>query len=162
MIINEITTQNMSVALVHYIYRDTVIEDYHSECVIMDGALYEIIYKVVRKNLSRAKRFYPVFKRIKEPDDVVLLPRETFSSSLAKEFLLFAAGILMLNNTNAGWDDAKEIEWKNFKKPAEFVLNGVFKEYCDNHVVLDDKAMCEINKDINNRVYTLLCSGFFD
>lgn len=161
MIINEITTQNMSVALVHYIYRDTVIEDYHSECAIMDEELYEIIYKVVRKNLSRAKRFYPVLREIEGVEDIVETIRSNFYYPLAKEFPCFAAGLIPFQFTNYDWDEAKEIECKNFKNPADFVLGGVFEEYCRNHVVLDDKAMCEINKDINNRIYTLLYNGYF-
>lgn len=44
---------------------------------------------------------------------------------------------------------------------ANYVLSGHFIECCKNGSILDDRIMCYINKDIHNRIYTLLVNGYF-
>lgn len=65
-------------------------------------------------------------------------------------------------NTNYGWDIAQEIEMVDYKNLADFILGGAFKQACMEHAHLNDETMCYINKDINNRMYTLLMHHYFD
>ena len=38
-----------------------------------------------------------------------------------------------------------------------FILEGNFKECCDKHRKLNDETMRYVNKDVCNRIFTLLC-----
>ena len=61
------------------------------------------------------------------------------------------------------WDKAKEVDVSLQNSDyAQYVLSGEFLKSCQNNVELDDEVMCNINKDIHNRIYSLLINGYFD
>lgn len=62
----------------------------------------------------------------------------------------------------ASWDPAQTIDCNlDCGSLANYVLLGRFLECCNNGAILNDKTMCYINKDIHNRIYTLLINGYF-
>ena len=39
--------RKVALSLTHYVYRNTKLEDYHADCVTMDGIFYKKIYAIV-------------------------------------------------------------------------------------------------------------------
>lgn len=153
-------------AITHYVYRNTKIEDYHSENVVMDLNFYKKVYKQVYAKMVKAERFTKYIigfaRREKEGKS---LGAEAFN--LIKEedvagFVPFYKQINWNSLFGKSWDEAELIDVKVSGTLARFILDGEFKKHCFSGSHLDDNAMKEINKDIHNRVYSLLINGYFD
>lgn len=57
------------------------------------------------------------------------------------------------------WDAPIQLENVNKNNLADFLLEGKFKEHCHKNSQLNDSIMKQLNKDIYNRVYTLLINN---
>lgn len=77
------------------------------------------------------------------------------------EFVEFVIAIAFFDMAKFGsnWDEAVEIEPPAEQNIVEYILPGKFLECCKSGTVMDDIAMREINRDIHNRVYTLMVTG---
>lgn len=81
------------------------------------------------------------------------------------KFMRYFSNIITIIHYNFGsdWDSAELLDYNlNNKRATNFVLSGRFLECCQKRAILDDKTMCYINKDIHNRIYTLLVNEYFN
>lgn len=159
MLIQEINTQNLSVAIAHYVYRNTRIEDFHSEDAVMNASLYALMHDIVERKIACARRFLPLLRSIETPEAWNEAADKLHSAERAKEFACFSAEVLFRMNSNAGWDAAKETEQPKDEALADYILGGAFTRGCREGWHLTDDVMCRINRDINDRIYTLLIYG---
>lgn len=158
----------MALAITHYAYRNTVLEDYHSVCVKMDKALYKRIYNTVYNKLKNVKTFHKYIIKFSDgisskaefDEQLNAVPEE-----LQLRFIRYLRDIVATIEFHFGsaWEPAKALDGGVVDKSlASYVLSGCFAECCEKGAVLDDKTMCYINKDVHNRIYTLLINGCFD
>lgn len=159
MLIQEMSAQNLSVAIAHYVYRNTKIEDFHSEDAVMNASLYVLMHDIVEKKLAYVRQFIPLLRSIETPEAWNEAAAALRSAEAAKEFACFSAELLFKMNSNAGWDAAKEAKQPEDEALADFVLSGAFAQGCREGWHLSDDVMCRINRDINDRIYTLLIYG---
>lgn len=162
MLIQEISTQNLSVAIAHYVYRNTRIEDFHSEDAIMNASLYALMHDIVESKIACVRRFLPLLRSIETPEAWNEAAAKLHSAEAAKEFACFSAEVLFKMNSNAGWDAAKETEQPKDEALADYILGGAFVQGCREGWHLTDDVMRRINRDINDRVYTLLIYGWLE
>lgn len=162
MLIQEISTQNLSVAIAHYVYRNTKIEDFHSEDAALNGNLYALMHDIVERKIACVRRFLPLLRSVETPEAWNEAAAQLHSAQAAKEFAAFSAEVLFKMNSNAGWDAAKEVTQPKDGALADFVLGGVFVQGCREGWHLSDDVMCRINRDINDRIYTLLIYGWLE
>ena len=153
--------RQLSIGIVHYIYRNTpIVEDNHSENIMMDKSFYSKVYQTVKRKLKTVVEFR---KPLSILDDKI--PPEQIVRSIPEEnrwrFFKYVQE-MCFHSTAFGkdWDAPSLIEEPIGNNLAEFILRGRFLERCQNNAHFDDKTMCEVNKDINNRVYTLLVQGY--
>ena len=159
----------MARSITHYVYRNTVLEDYHSKCVKMDMKFYKKIYKVVYTKLEEVKKYHPYiynspqkFPDLKDMRNCLIVFNNV-SQEMKLETIKYCEAIWWNMFYGTNWEVAKKIDINsNMKCEAAYILEGHFIQCCRNGEILDDKTMCYINKDIHNRVYTLLVNGFFD
>ena len=159
MLIQEISTQNLSVAIAHYVYRNTRIEDFHSEEAVLNADLYALMHDIVGRKIACVRHFLPLLKNVETPEAWNEAAAKLCSAEAAKEFASFSAEVLFKMNSNAGWDTAKEIKQRKDGALADFVVSGAFAQGCREGWHLTDDVMRRINRDINDRIYTLLIYG---
>lgn len=88
---------------------------------------------------------------------------QTVPEILQLKFIRYLQELVWGFNYGMQWDKAKIVASISEKQSlASYVLSGKFSECCRNGNCLDNKTMCEINKDIHNRIYTLLVQGYFN
>lgn len=161
--------REMALAITHYVYRNTAIEDHHTNNVRMDMQFYKKIYNLVYKKLNTVKALH---KYIADYPSAAIKRKEDYQGLLKSvpeeyqfKFIIYVQDIfeLIINKFGLAWQPAQEIacDLKD-KSLANYVLSGCFLESCKNKAILDDPTMCYINKDINNRIYTLLINGYFN
>ena len=153
-------------SLTHYVYRNTKLENYHVENAEMNDDVYKTMYKTVYANLKNVKLLHKYVFRYEgsyaTPGDVKKLI-SSVPEELQFKFIRYIQYLIDGFSYGSAWDEAVTLELPAEKQSlASYVLAGKFKEYCDNHICLDDNAMCRINKDVHNRIYTLLVSGYFN
>ena len=159
--------RKMALAITHYVYRDTALENYHSKDIVMDMAFYQKIYRIVYAKLKNVKRFHPFideFKEIKNKDDHDAL-MQSVPEELRFKLIVYTNDIFyeITERCDVNWDKAELIDVQiRGNGLATFVLSGKFKECCEKNCVLVDRTMCYINKDIHNRIYSLLVNGYFN
>jgi len=158
--------RKVALSLTHYVYRNTKLEDYHADCVTMDGIFYKKIYAIVYKKLANARQLhkyvanYP--ERIESKEDFESLLK-TVPKDLHLKFISYLQELLWGLTFGTQWDAATVCApIESSQSGATYILGGRFKECCALGCRLDDKTMCYINKDIHNRVYSLLVNGYFD
>ena len=152
-----ISFENMAIGLVHQVYRNTDVENYHSEDRVMNEKLYEDVYNIVDEQMKVVL------------DNLVVI--NVLVGEIDEEVLYVV--------NKYGYDEEfdKSLEWnlnmgKLWNKPkllnlspvdddyTKFLLDGEFKKNCNGKNTLDDKMMKKINIDITNRMYTLLVDGY--
>lgn len=157
----------MALSITHYVYRNTRLEDFHAECVHMDKNFYRMIYNTVRtklKNVVDLQRYIDSFP------DAVLNNKDTLYkliNSVPKElrlrFINYVQYIMFGMTFGSNWDAAiKSEKIRKNQSCANYVLAGKFNECCQKGCELNDAVMCVINKDVHNRIYTLLVCGYFN
>ena len=160
MFVNDRDMRKIARDYVHYIYRNTEIEDLHASAIKMDMTTYEIVKKIVEKQIGKWERNYAMMYDAASISECKR-KMQGMKEKSKKEFADFAIEIAFLNMANFGsdWDEAVEIEPPTDQNITEYILSGKFLECCKARTVMDDIAMCEINRDIHNRVYTLMVNG---
>lgn len=160
--------RKLALAITHYAYRNTVLEDYHSDSITMDKSFYKKIYKTVYCKLKNVEKFHKYIK-IFHSDTNFKEELEKLLNTVPEEnhfkFLRYFNDIMLEVQLNCGvaWDPAEVVDCNiNGKSLAHYVLSGCFVECCEKGAILDNATMCYINKDIHNRIYTLLVKGYFD
>ncbi len=160
--------RKMALAITHYAYRNTALEEYHSKSTKMNMSFYKKIYNLVYKKLRTVKLLH---KYINEyPFDIIQSKEEceellqSVPEAYQFKFITYTQTIFELITFKFGshWEPAQEIDCNlDGKSLANYVLSGRFLENCKSNAILDDATMYIINKDIHNRVYTLLINGYF-
>lgn len=129
----KLNTFNLAKFLFKYLYRDLpIIEDSHAGYSIN---LSMEFYNKVSANVAKK---------------IVML------SELEMTEEMYVTLSQMPHN---GIDDPVELELPNECTLNAYILEGEFLNACVNNVRFNDAAMKRINKDIVNRVYTLLING---
>lgn len=156
---NSVSIEDQSFYLSRMIYRDTKIEDYHSDRVILGMDIYNDMVKVVDKNVKKVQRYHHKMINIqteRDADAQLCL----MSSSERNEFRQYVSAFNFLSKCICNWDPPEKLKLLSSPKDlSRFILNGHFIECCQKHHVLSDPIMCYINKDIYNRIYTLMCKN---
>ncbi len=125
----------MALSITHYVYRNTRLEDFHSESVRMDRYFYRIIYSTVRtklKNVKELQRYIDSFPdgdlRDKNTLDKLInsVPKE-----LQLKFIRYLQDITFGLFFGADWDAAIQVENIRVNQScANYVLAGKFNECC--------------------------------
>lgn len=156
MLVNEWDGRRTARNYTHYIYRNTDFENLHAEGIKMDMTTYEFMKKIMKKQINKWNRNYDIMYSITSVDNCV----EKFDQSnlWKRDFISFYDEMRFLNMGNWGsnWDEAVELEKPTNNDLAEYILSGKFLECCKNGAKLTDSTMRELNRDIHNRVYTLV------
>lgn len=153
--------QKLAIGLTHVIYRNTAIEDMHSAGAQMDKAFYEDAYYYFKQMMDIADKHKDIYKMFLDENDEELLIKKLKKSETTAEEKEIIAGIYFYS-LNSEWDIPALCNDEPNDDKTDYMLRGKFKEHCDKGSKLSDRVMCEINKDICNRIYTLLYKGYFD
>lgn len=156
---NSISMEDQAFYLSRIIYRDTKIEDYHMDCVILEMEVYDDMVKVVDRNVKKVQRYHRKMINIQTETDA---DAQLYSmpSSERNEFIQYVFAFNFLSKSFCNWDPPQKIEL--FVLPedlSKYILNGHFIECCRKHHILTDSTMRYINQDIYNRIYTLMCEN---
>lgn len=145
--------------IVYMVYRSTKIEDYHTNDAVMDLKLYREMCTIVEQNMKPVLRFHPILRKAQTIEDIdAEMCLMTFSERAA--FSEYFTKLSYLSKYRVPWDPPVKLELSaKPKNLAQFVLEGHFLECCEKHRVLSDSIMYYINKDVYNRIYTLLCEA---
>ena len=133
----------------------------------MDMSFYKRMYRIVYVKLKNVKNFHHFidsFDDIKHKDDLEILIQSA-PEELQLKFIVYLSDIFYEINDrrDVKWDKAELVDVHIRRNGlATFVLSGKFKECCEKGCILDDNTMHYVNKDIYNRVYSLLVNGYFD
>ena len=157
--------RKLALSITLYAYRNTKLEDYHSENVRMNAEFYKKIYGIVSSKLKNVKLLHKYVEnysgKLESKDDL-----NTFLNTVPEElhfkFLRYMPDIIWGMTCGTNWSPAELVTPPKARQSlANYVLAGEFSECCGNGEYLDDKTMCKVNKDVHNRVYTLLIKGYF-
>ena len=143
---NSVSLENQAFYLSRIIYRDTVIEDYHHDGAVLgaDG------------NVKKVRRCHRRMLDIQSEGDADSLLRR-MSAAERDEFVSYCSCFNFLSKCRCNWDPPEKLEISSIPNNLSvFILDGHFSECCKKHSVLTDPVMRYINKDIYNRVYTLM------
>ncbi len=154
-----ISLENLAFYLSRFIYRDTKIESYHRNNVLLGMGLYDEMIVIVDENVKKVQRYHAKMTSIqteKEADDQ--LRRMSFSKR--NTFIEYVISFNHLSKCKCNWDPPQKIDpFSPPKNLSKFILDGHFIECCKKQCLLSDSIMCYINKDIYNRIYTLVCEN---
>lgn len=153
--------QRLAIGLTHVIYRNTAIEDMHSAGAQMDKEFYDDGYFYFKQMMDIADKHKDIYKLFLVEEDEKLLSEKWKNPKTTAEEKEIIAGIYFYS-LNSEWDIPTLCSDEQIDDKTDYMLRGKFKEHCDKCSKLNDKVMCEINKDICNRIYTLLYKGYFD
>ena len=145
---NEVVIQRKALCLAHFLYRNTIIEDYHSEGVTMDLQLYEEIKSIVKQGLKLINENAGILDSIFEQKDKEKIIRSA-NLPIVREVIF---NMLMGND----WDAPTLLVYNGSDAPENYILDGVFLDFCKLHKPLSDTNMKILNKDIHSRIYTLI------
>lgn len=159
MIINETSNDKLAICYTHLAYRNTDLEDFHAKGDKLGKRLYNRMYKIVSSNFERIKKYKQKLIDIKSIEEMKDFIKNADSSQ--KEFVDFIADMAFNSQMGYGWDNPVEIQIEQeINDVAAFVLAGKFMECCEKQLALSDDIMCYINKDICNRIFTLLQNNY--
>jgi hypothetical protein len=141
----------------HYLYRNTEIEDFHAMNSIIDQQLYSRMLRGINYRLHCLKGKSQFVDKVlmldaSFKDDISKLPHQ----EIGRTIILCSNILYNTRDMGIDWDDAELVEYHNEKQVARFILGGKFKELYMKSERLTDDNMKIINKDIHNRIYTLL------
>lgn len=145
---NNILLKVTAYALTRICYRDLdIVENSHaSPSIVCNQSFYDETYKECSERITE---WVP---RILDEIKFQIENIQTYDQEAA--FLLQISAFEFKS-----WDPPKLIRNKYNDDIAGFLLDGKFKDACNEGWILDDKAMNIINHDVHNRVYTLLKIG---
>ena len=154
----KISIELLSIGVAHAVYRNTEVEDFHAECRLMDKALYDDVYKIVSEKVNLLIKNIPILIFVHQNG---LLPIEDFKDFSMAE-LDFLACVLFGIQCGIEWDMPENNDLYTGGDITEYLLNGEFKKRCDSRSTFDDTVTKPINKDIVNRIYSVLKQFFND
>ena len=149
-----------ALAITHYVYRNTdIVENNHCRNIVMDMAFYRAVYRSVKRKAEEVVEFKAALSEVEatqSPESVAALVPEERRLSFLRYLLA-----MMENARSFGgdWDAPNPVEEEVGERYVTFLLGGVFREKCLEHARLNDDAMRAINKDLYDRIYTLVIKG---
>ena len=153
--------QKLAIGLTHVIYRNTAIEDMHSVKAQMDKKFYDDAYLYFKQMIDIADRNKDIYRMYMVDNSEELLTQKLKNPETTPDAKEIIAGIYFYS-LNSEWDIPTLCSDEPTDDKTDYMLRGKFKEHCEKSSKLNDKVMCEINKDICNRIYTLLYKGYFN
>lgn len=155
MIKSEEYVKKVSIGLTHYLYRNTELEELHSKGVIMNQDIYLRVYDILTERISKVDTYFPkIYGR-----EIHIDPNTPFADLQKEPDKLFACELDFCIKWGIMWDEPTIIPFPPFsmlEDRASYLLDGLFKIFCESNQVLDDVAMYYLNKDVCNRVFTLV------
>ena len=146
--------------LARFIYRDTEMERYHCQGAEMDMQLYAAMYQIVSRNLRTVLLCHPILLRVTQPEDI-LAPFRAMSPQKQRELMRYLDSISSLALYRCNWDSPQRLPLSAPPADlAQFILEGHFLQCCRQRRTLSDATMRYINRDVYNRIFTLLSAGF--
>ena len=154
----KLNMESLAIGLSHTIYINTdFIENSHAKVALMDDRFYDDVYSVVAAGIEDMKRYWFGLENLCQfsiseiANTMFATPIGMYKNAEYISTVIF--GILC----GSQWDSPIELEEEITNNWAEYVLSGEFKKHCDGKTHFgDDALMAEINKDIYNRIYTIL------
>jgi hypothetical protein len=147
----------LSIAIVWYIFKCPEITSYCNKGFCLNEIFYEETYYIVHKRLKEIDDMLPEFyKRLDVMDGYINILSELSAKNLSKlnKFIISYAYCRHLISI---WGKPRKLNFSINDDRAEYLLDGLFKIFCHANTVYNDDTMIYINKDIYDRVYTLLC-----
>lgn len=156
-----LSLENLAFIFSLYLYRNTIIEDYHAKSVVCNRQLYRNIHSAVTRkyNTLSNMRYLLDILESEHPLYNLLILIENGTVSELKEIKAIQEITYYLNWKN-DWDIPYVLDIDILDNKVSFILAGKFKEACNNNWILNDESMCIINKDVCNRIYTLLSKEY--
>ncbi len=151
--------KRLAKSITHYIYRNTALEDYHADGVTMSAAFYDTMYGIISEKLKTVVAETDAFLHC--PPEKIQEIFARFSPENTDTFERYVIEISFGFHYGTSWDEPVYLTEKPQGDLTAYVLGGQFRAHCEAGACLDDAAMCRINKDVYNRVYTLLSDGWF-
>lgn len=159
MIMDDQFIREKALCLAQYLYRNTMIEVYHSSGCRMDQHLYTTMCRVIDSRLKKLSGKNEIVDKIlrNDPsviDDIIRTPKNGVLKTIT-----LCQDITSDMKSGKDWDDAELVPFNANMKLPQYILDGKFKEYCEESKPLSDENMKILNKDIHNRIYTALING---
>ena len=153
--------ENLAISFTMRMFRDTIIEDFHSECVKMDMDFYydscDYLDGLI-KNVKKCKKVIAIYY---ENDTYKKYMEKKNNNELSGMEQTFYRDIFYYIKHNSWWDCPELIPNSKPSFSANYIYGGKFLEQCQRGSKLNDTVMNELNHDICNRFYTLIKSGYF-
>ena len=112
-------------------------------------------YKQMLIYVQEKLDFYLPFVKYMRMSKEEWIGQEQNHSQEEKDYML---GFAYYSRSFNEWLPAKAIKDLVVDDYAEYLLRGRFKSACENSEKLTDTIMKEINIDVHNRMFTLICS----
>ncbi len=145
--------ETLALGVAHAIYRNTEVEDYHSEARLMDEEFYHDVYRIVSNKSSMLINVEDYLNSLCSDG---LSEESLRNNNHTSEENIFLLDVLFGIQCSNGWDMPEKMDESPENDLAGFFLGGTFKRYCDGKHFFNDSVMKTINKDIANRVYCYL------
>lgn len=155
--------RKLALALTHYVYRNTKVEDFHADNEILSASLYKKVYAIVKRRVNLVLKYQKYLNNLDNFYDRNKIKEIAHSINDSDRLGFFKyVGELSFNLLfKPNWDRAELLEVTNIQNPTQYILAGHFKECSLKNKPLNNQIMCYINKDIHNRIYTLICKKIF-
>ena len=159
----------ISRAIVTTGYRNTILEDIHANgTLITDEVRKEIIDGLVMA-MNMAYNMQPLIEmELDNIEECILNLPEDVTSWIAD----YLRDMLFADACSSQWDTPSEVEEAIFEELddelceldsddwpeviADFILAGKFTYNQENNIVLTDAVMADMNRDVHNRMFTVL------
>lgn len=159
----------ISRAIVTAGYRNTILEDIHANGTPITDAVREEIIDGLVMAMNMAYNMQPLIEM--ELDDIeeciLNLPED-----VNEWIVTYLKEMLFADACSSQWDTPSEVDEKLFEELddelceldsddwpeviADFILAGKFTYNQENNIVLTDAVMADMNRDVHNRMFTVL------
>ena len=157
----------IAIGLTHFIYRGTdAIEKKHVAQTEMNSYFYRKVYESCNYFLSiakeREKYIQNAYDGIKSLEKYLELTNKNKKLDLHEACIIFSIGYIGFGNDD-DWDLPIDVGgYYKEDDPVKYLLAGQFNYHCKKRSIMNQTVMKDINKDVCNRMYTLIISGYFD
>lgn len=154
----QLSAEKLSYYLTRMVYRDTaLIEDAHAQRSRMDAALYQQAYQTLTEKLAWVERNQQLLAGLHTEADFLKLRRQKTAQQMA-ELRGYVSAWHLYTLSRSEWDPPERQPLTDRPDDAAaYLLEGRFRQGCEQGDVLSDAVMYALNKDIYNRMYTLVC-----
>lgn len=150
-------------------YRNTILEDIHANGTpITDEVREEIINELVTA-IQMVSDMQPLIEQdIDDIEECIL----NMSEDVNEWIVTYLKEMLFADACSSQWDAPSEVDREIFEELddelceldiddwpeviADFVLAGQFSHNQENSIVLTDTVMADMNRDVHNRMFTVL------